>query len=404
MPDGNFAGTDRQARKKRLIVHVDMDAFFAAVEQRDDPSLRGKPVVIGADPKNGKGRGVVSTASYEAREFGIRSAMPISQAYQRCPKAIFLPPDMEKYSRASREIYDIFYEFTPEIEPVGIDEAFLDITGSHHLFGTPLKTCLMIKEKIRKKTVLTASIGLAPTKMAAKIASDLEKPDGMVEVEEEGIMEFLKPLDIRKLWGLGEKSEKVLNDAGIRTIGELAAKDPVIVESLFGKNGVHFWRLANGIDDSEVAAAGEAKSISNETTFEKDTLDRSLIESSLAALCERVSDRLREEGLKARTITLKIRLQGFATYTRAVTMEVPTNFADVIYSHIKKLYDNFDAKGRKVRLVGVKSSNFSLASSKSDLFENTKENTKKEKVYSAVDDIKRKFGDSAIFRAGSIAA
>ena len=190
----------------RYIIHVDMDAFFASIEQRDNPSLRGKPVIVGADPKKGRGRGVVSTSSYEAREFGIHSAMPISIAYQRCPYAAFLLPDMERYSEASRRIYRILYDFTPDIEPVGIDEAFLDITASYKIFGTPREAALLIKKRIKEETSLTASVGLAPTKMAAKIASDLEKPDGMVEVSREGLLDFLWPLEIRRLWGLGKKT------------------------------------------------------------------------------------------------------------------------------------------------------------------------------------------------------
>ncbi|MCX5715697.1 MAG: DNA polymerase IV [Candidatus Omnitrophica bacterium] len=196
---------------EKLIVHVDMDAFFAAIEQRDNPELRGRAVVVGADPKAGKGRGVVSTCSYEARRFGIHSAMPISAAYKRCPDAAYLPVDIPKYSRVSRQIYKILYEFTPDIEPVGIDEAFLDITGSFHLFKTPLNTCLLLKAGIKEKTGLTASLGLAPTKTAAKIASDLKKPDGMVEVKPEGLLDFLWPLEIRRLWGLGAKTEQILN-------------------------------------------------------------------------------------------------------------------------------------------------------------------------------------------------
>ena len=385
---------------RRYIAHVDMDAFFAAIEQRDNPVYRGKPVVVGADPKGGKGRGVVSTCSYEARRFGIHSAMPISIAYLKCPEGVFLPVDMEKYAGVSREIYRILYDFTPDIEPVSIDEAFLDISGSHHLFGDPLKTCQLIKEHVKSRTGLTASVGLAPTKMAAKIASDLKKPDGLVEVCEEKLLDFLWPLDIRKIWGLGEKSEEALREAGINTIGDIAKKDVSELISLFGKNGEEFWRLANGIDEREIETDIEAKSISNETTFEQDTFDKDLIASELLGLSEEVSDRLRHEGFKARTITLKIRLEGFKTYTRSTTFIEATNFVDVIYGEIKRLFVNFDRGAKKVRLVGVKASNLLPAGLAQDLFRERLDE-KRENVSNAVDRIKDRFGSAAIFRAGA---
>jgi len=209
----------------KYIAHIDMDAFFAAIEQRDNIGLRGKPVIIGADPKAGMGRGVVSTCSYEARRFGVCSAMPISTAYRKCSHGIFLPVDMKKYGAVSESIYEALYDFTPHVEPVSIDEAFLDISGSYRLFGTPQQTCLLIKECIKEKTGLTCSIGLAPTKMSAKIASDLKKPDGFVYVERERLLEFLWPLDISRIWGLGKKSEKILRAMSINSIGDIALKD-----------------------------------------------------------------------------------------------------------------------------------------------------------------------------------
>ena len=211
---------------ERRIVHVDMDAFFAAIEQRDNPSLKGKPVIIGADPKGGRGRGVVSTCSYEARKFGVRSAMPISEAWRRCPRGIFLPPDFQKYEEASGKIREAFFEFTPDVEQVSIDEAFLDITRSAHLFGGPTETCRRIKARVRELTGLSCSVGLAPTKMAAKIASDLKKPDGLVEVREASLRAFLAPLDISRLWGLGPKTAALLRGRGVNTVGELAAAGP----------------------------------------------------------------------------------------------------------------------------------------------------------------------------------
>ena len=377
-----------------------MDAFFASIEQRDDPLLRSKPVVVGADPKLGKGRGVVSTCSYEARGFGIHSAMPISEAYRRCPNAAFLLPDIERYVRISNQIYDILYSFTPDIKPVGIDEAFLDITGSYHLFGTPLETCLRIKSKIKEVTGLNASIGLAPTKMAAKIASDLKKPDGMVEVTEEGLLDFLRPLEVRKLWGLGKRGEGDLNKIGIRTIGDLARCNIEVVVDIMGRAGIGLWQLANGIDESPVEALGKAKSISNEITFDKDTNDEVKIESSLMALAEKVSGRLRHDGLKCKNITLKIRLTGFETFTRSITIESSTNFADILYKETKRMYNDFETKGKKVRLVGLKVAKLSSGNFKESLFEDTCDG-RSEKIHSAMDKIRDRFGDGSIYRAGA---
>lgn len=385
--------------KERFIVHVDMDAFFAAIEQRDNPCLKGRPVIIGADPRGGRGRGVVSTCSYEARRFGVHSAMPISTAYRKCPKGVFLQPDIKKYCEVSGQIHSIFYEFTPDIEPVSIDEAFLDITGSWKISGSPLETCRKIKSRIQNETGLTASVGLAPTKMATKIASDLEKPDGLVEVTRENLADFLRPLDVGRIWGLGEKCEATLKSMGITTIGDLAVRDPGEITRLFGKNGKHFLELANGIDEREVSPGGEAKSVSNETTFEEDTRDENLLAGTLLSLCEKVSSRLRKDGLKGSTVTLKIRFEGFETHTRAATMAVSTNFTDVIHSEIKKLHSAFGKGKKKVRLVGVRVSNLIPADVRETLSEEEADK-KKEVLHHAVDEIKERFGYSSICRAG----
>jgi nucleotidyltransferase/DNA polymerase involved in DNA repair len=377
-----------------------MDAFFASVEERDNPVLRGKPIVVGSDPKGGKGRGVVSTCSYEARKYGIHSAMPISIAYRKCPEAVFLPVDIEKYSAASRQIHEILYSFSPEIEPVSIDEAFLDITGSYHLFGTPIETCRLIKTKIVSQTGLSASIGLAPTKMAAKIASDLDKPDGLVEVTQKNLLDFLRPLDVRRIWGLGPKCESQLQRLGISSIGQLADMDPDGLTNAFGKVGLEFWRLANGIDQRPVETEIEAKSVSNETTFDIDTLKTQEIESTLLMLCEKISARLRHSNLKCRTVTLKIRLADFSTFTRSITIDSATNFIDILYGAVRKLYRDFNAKAMKVRLVGVKTSNFCPAGFCDSLFKESLE-AKCEARHKALDRIKEKFGDSSIFVAGS---
>lgn len=387
--------------KSRYIVHADMDAFFASVEQRDNPAYRGKPIVVGADPKKGKGRGVVSTCSYEARAFGICSAMPISQAYDRCPHAVFLPVDIGRYLRVSEEIYAIFDSFTPDVEPVGIDEAFLDITGSYHLFGTPLQTCLQLKSRVRLETGLTISVGLAPIKMAAKIASDLKKPDGMVEVTREHLLDFLRPLEVRKIWGLGPKSEEVLLRTGIKTIGDLANRSARELKNVLGRSGLEYWRLANGIDDRTVEVRRDTRSISNELTFEEDIADRQLIKRALVYLTEKVSDRLRQSGFKCRTVTIKIRLSGFETFTRSNTMVQSSGLFGTLDKEVKRLYNSFDHRNRKVRLVGVKTSGLVPAGIPDDLFF-YEEEMKAEETAKAVDKIKCKFGRHAIYHAGGM--
>jgi nucleotidyltransferase/DNA polymerase involved in DNA repair len=373
-----------------------MDAFFAAVEARDNPKLRSKPVVVGSDPKSGKGRGVVSACSYEARRFGIRSAMPISEAYRRCPEAVFLPVDIEKYSSVSKDIYEILYSFTPDIEPVGIDEAFLDITGSHHLFGTPLDTCRLIKSKILSETGLTASIGLASSKIASKIASDLKKPDGLVEVPYDDLAGFLKDLEVRRLWGLGPKAEGSLKAVGVRTIGELASMPLRHLRAILGSGAETFWNIANGIDDSTLSLERKLKSVSNERTFDIDTSDREVLLGAMLELSENVASRLRKDGLRAKTLTIKIRLPGFKTHTRSMTFQHRTNVTDALYNAAKELYNEFS--GSKIRLVGVRASNLSVAADERDLFTQASER-KLEEMDSSVDRIRMRFGDDAIYRA-----
>lgn len=387
--------------KERYIVHVDMDAFFASVEQRDNPSYRGKPVIVGADPKEGKGRGVVAACSYEARTFGIHSALPISMAYKRCPNAVFLTPDMSRYAEASHKVFDILEKFTPHIEPVSVDEAFMDITGSCHLFGGALETCKKIKERIKKELSLTASIGMAPNKMTAKIASDIDKPDGLVIVKKGDLLSFLHPLPAGKLWGVGEKTLLELQKIGVNTIGDLATCGEEKLTSIFGVNGLHIWELANGIDPRDVEPADEAKSISNEHTFEKDTSDESEILDVLMYLSEKVSRRLRQDGATGRTITLKIRSGQFKTYTRALTTGSATNFVEDIYSGVVKKLDEFDLEKMKVRLLGVKVSNLSSDSWGEDLFSGTSEGAmKKERIHKAVNRLIDKFGPDAVRRRG----
>ncbi|MFA5089315.1 MAG: DNA polymerase IV [Candidatus Omnitrophota bacterium] len=382
---------------KKVIVHVDMDAFFASVEQRDHPELKGRPVVVGADPKNGQGRGVVATCSYEARRYGLHSALPISIAYRLCPQAVFLPCDYQKYERVSFEIQKIFYDFTPDVEQVSIDEAFLDISGSYHFYQTPYATGLALKERIRKNVRLTASVGIAPVKMAAKIASDLCKPDGLLEVREEKLLEFLHPLGIERLWGVGPQTKKLLNARDIHTVGQLAAIPLLSLAQEFGEHGRHLYDLAHGIDPRAVEPLGEAKSVSHEHTFEQDTQDQEKIYRALLALSEKVSRRLRKSELKGKTLTVKIRTQGFRTHTRAHTFPERTNLVDDIYKKAKEIFGGFYKRGDAIRLVGVKVSNFEDPYVGESLFSDTA-SRKAEGVHKAIDLIKDKFGEDAIHR------
>ena len=382
----------------RVIVHVDMDAFFAAIEQRDNPALKGKPVIVGADPKGGQGRGVVSTCSYEARKFGVHSAQPISIAYQRCPQAVFLPVDFRKYREVSEEIFKVLDNFTPQVEPISVDEAFLDITGSFHFYQTPLNTAKAIKGEIKNKVGLTASIGIAPVKMVAKIASDVSKPDGLLEVKEENLLDFLWPLSIEKLWGVGPKTQDQLNRMGIKTIGDLARVPQEILYKHFGEHGQQLFELARGIDLREVETSEEIKSISHEHTFEIDTSNREVIYKTLLVLSEKVSRRMRKLDLKGKTLSLKIRLKGFKTYTRAFTFDQRTNFVDTIYKKAKELFDEFFKPGMQIRLIGVRMMNFIDLYVQDTLFEEEKRR-KIEEVHRAVDLIKDKFGEKAIHRA-----
>ncbi|MDP8259191.1 MAG: DNA polymerase IV [Candidatus Aadella gelida] len=384
--------------KQRYIAHIDMDAFFASIEQRDDPSLKGKPVIIGADPIGGTGRGVVSTCSYEARKFGIHSAMPISTAYNKCPSGYYLRPDMEKYSAVSHEIFCLLEAFTPDVEPVSVDEAFLDITNSYHHFGSPVTTCKKIKSMIKKVTGLSSSIGLAPNKMIAKIASDMKKPDGLTVVPLDSIKDFLHPLPTERLWGIGKKTASAFKNVGIYTIGDIALRDAAQFESMFGENGLNLWELANGIDDREVEISDEVKSVSNEHTFMEDIHDIDLIKDTLMRLSEKVSHRMRADNIQGRTITLRIRFSDFSTYTRSQTIGGATNFAEDLYkTSLSKIGEFNIGPARCVRLLGVRVSNLSDMYPENDLF--TADdfcNKKKEDLHVAIDKIISKFGEGSV--------
>ena len=378
----------------RTILHVDMDAFYAAIEQRDRPELRGKPVIVGANPLGGRGRGVVSTASYEARRFGVGSAMPISQAYRLCPKGIYLPVDMDKYVEVSRQVMSILRRFTDVVEPVSIDEAFLDVTGSRRVFGSGEEIARRLKDAVRRETELTASVGVAGSKLVAKVASDMRKPDGLVVVPPGGEATFLAPLPIRRLWGVGPKTEERLAKLGVQTVGDLAALDPASLDRRLGTHGQDLQRLARGEDDRPVVAeAEEAKSIGQEHTYDVDTADVARLRRTLLSLADGVAGRLRSQGLRARTITLKYRDEDFKTTTHAETLASPTDSGNDVCRVAARLFADVHGK-KKVRLLGIYASGFGAAGGQLDLF-----NEGPSPADRVRDTIKQRFGEGAVTRA-----
>ncbi len=379
----------------RTSLHVDLDAFFAAVEQRDRPELRGKPVIVGGGGPTD--RGVVSTASYEARKFGVRSAMPLRTAAALCPQGIFVPVDGRKYQAESRRVMAILRRFTPLVEPVSIDEAFLDVTGTEALWGPGEEVARRIRAAIREETQLTASVGVASTKLVAKIASDLRKPDGLVIVPPGSEAAFLAPLPISRLWGVGPQVATALRDYGVATLGDLSAMPIDLLVRRFGKHGASLHERAMGIDDSPVADAGQAKSISHEHTFEVDTNDRETIERTLLAMADGVAGRLRSAGLKASTITVKIRDSSFRTITRQRTLADPTDLAEPIW-HVAIELARPEIRGIHVRLLGVGTSNFAEPA-QMPLFGTGEEETRLRAATEASDLIRRRFGERAVTRA-----
>ncbi|HYM85093.1 MAG TPA: DNA polymerase IV [Candidatus Dormibacteraeota bacterium] len=377
----------------RTILHVDLDAFFAAVEQRDRPELRGRPVIVGG---GGPGdRGVVSAASYEARRFGVRSAMPLRTAAALCPDAVFLPVDGRKYQAASRLVMAILRRFTPLVEPISIDEAFLDVTASRALFGDGEAIARSIRSAVRDEVGLTASVGVASTKLVAKIASDLRKPDALVVVppgEEAG---FLAPLPVGRLWGVGPQTAAALGEYGVRTIGDLAALPVDLLVRRFGQHGGSLHDRALGIDPDPVEGGDPAKSVGHEHTFDVDTNDPETIERTLLAMADGVSGRLRAAGLKAGTVSVKIRDSGFRTITRQRTLAEPTDLTEPIWRAALELARP-EVRGIRVRLLGVTASNLG---SPEQLALFAAEDPRRRRAAEAADAIRRRFGERAVTRA-----
>jgi nucleotidyltransferase/DNA polymerase involved in DNA repair len=385
----------------RSVLHVDMDAFYASIEQLDNPSYQGHPVIVGADPRNGKGRGVVAACSYEARRFGVRSALPISRAWKLCPGGVYVRPRMERYIEVSHEVMKVFRKFTDLVEPLSIDEAFLDVTGSRTLLGPPQQIAVSIKREIRETTGLTASVGVAPNKFLAKIASDLQKPDGLVIVEENAVDDFLRDLPVSRLWGVGPKTEKLLHGLGIRTIGQIRAMTRENLVTQLGNFGEHVYQLSRGNDDRPVVPNWEAKSISNETTFEQDTDDRAFLLKTILNLADHVAERIRKEGYRARRVTLKLRYANFSTHTKQVSLDKPVQTGEAIARAARSLFDQFPLD-RKIRLIGVGTSDFLKDGRDSQQLGLFLEPDPGENLSRTVDRLRERFGHSSIKRGSQL--
>jgi len=344
--------------KDRIILHVDMDHFFTAIEEREHPEFKGKPVVVGANPKEGKGRGVVSTCNYEARKFGVKSGMPISRAWKLCPEAIYQPVNHELYAKVSIKIMDILREHGDKFEQWGIDEAFLDVTSRTKNYDEAEVLARHIKREIIEKEGLVCSIGIGPNKLVAKIASDFQKPDSLVVVKEEDVEKFLASLPVRKLLWVGRKTEQKLKRIGIKTIGDLANYDPTVLTEAFGVMGAQLYLMAHGIDRSEVEERREVKSISRDLTFEEDTADHMLIHHTLDKLSEEVYKDAVKQNLFFKTVTVKVRYENFETHTHGKTLLFVTDRLQDLQKIVKQLIQDYLRSGRKIRLVGVRISNF----------------------------------------------
>lgn len=392
----------------RFILHADMDAFYASIEQRDDPELRGRPVIVGA----AAARGVVAAASYEARVYGVRSAMPGFRARELCPHGVFLPSNMSKYAAVSDQVHEVFAEFSPDIEPIALDEAFLDVTGSVGLFGGALELGHRLKAAVRRAVDLPISVGIGPAKMVAKLACTMSKPDGFLFVPDEAVTWFLHPLPVRRIWGVGPVLEETLLALGIRTIGDLASRDPEKLARTLGDRAHGLVRLASGVDDRDVESDMIPKSYGEENTFERDVSDRETVTAALTSHAEAVARRLRHDGFEGRTVTLKMKLGHARGYrksrvdagareplypvlTRARTLPNATADGKIIRDVAVALWDSAKLE-EPVRLLGVSVRNLERAAEQLDLFQDRKT---QDKLGPALDAITRRFGRDAIRRA-----
>lgn len=386
---------------RKIIFHVDMDAFFASIEQRDNPELKGKPVIVGALPGN---RGVVSAASYEARKYGIHSAMPINRASARCPHGTYLRPRMDVYAGVSKEVMAILQSYSPLIEPISIDEAFIDMTGTEKLWGPPQKAAETLSEQIRNALHLTASIGIAPNKFLAKLASDMNKPKGITVVpfDPDEIIQWLAPMEVSKIWGVGKKTQNILETWGIHYISDLQKIPYKKLENRFGKQGNSLYNLCRGVDSRDIEEHEKAKSISREHTYNEDSADSEQWYRTILSLSRDVAKRARKANIKGRTVVLSFRTPDFKRHSRRITLGEPTDLAKDIYETACQLLEKEFPLLKNLRLIGVGITNFDDAMQIS-LFDNTRKNQTWIASEKAMDTISERFGKNAIFRGREIA-
>ncbi|HEX9776254.1 MAG TPA: DNA polymerase IV [Actinomycetota bacterium] len=384
-------------RPAEPILHVDMDAFYASVEAREDPSLAGKPVAVGG----GGVRGVVMSASYEARAFGVRSAMPGMRARRLCPRIVFVPPNFSLYQAESEAIREIFASFTPLVEQISLDEAFLDVGGSTRLFGGPLDIAHAIRDRVRAERRLVCSVGVAPNKFLAKLASNAAKPDGVVHVRAGAIPEFIEPLPARALWGVGEKTAAVLDRLGVGTVGDILTLPEGAMERAFGPSlAAHLLALAAGRDDRRVVPHEAAKQVSAEQTFERDLSAAEEVRRELLRLSDRVARRLRRGALSARTITIKVRFSDFRTITRSRTLSEPTDVAARMYGAAGELYGALRLHRPRIRLLGVAASGLIAGAGSEQLRLGDRPDPWRQ-ADRAVDRLRERFGSGAVERAAT---
>ncbi len=382
----------------RAIIHVDMDAFYASVEQRDNPELRGKPLIVGGDAR----RGVVVAASYEVRKYGVRSAMPMARAMKLAPQALVVKPRFAAYSEASEQVFSIFERYTPLIEPLSLDEAFLDVTASVGLFGSPADIARRIRKEILAETGLASSAGIASVKFVAKIASDLAKPNGQREVRAEETVAFLAGLPVGRLWGVGPKTEEALQQGGMRTIGDVARRDAAWMEARWGPSGRHLWELSQGIDAREVVPDREAKSVGAEDTFDEDLTGLEALSPYVHAQALRVGRRLRRAGVKGRVVQLKVKYSDFTTITRRTTLPELTDDGQTLYRVARELLEKAHEE-RPIRLTGVSmqelGSGEAQAPRQLGLFTQPEAPRRSDKLNAALDKIAERFGNKAVTTA-----
>lgn len=386
----------------RTILHVDMDAFYASIEERDHPELQGQPIIVGGRAEH---RGVVSAANYPARKFGVHSAIPMKTARQLCPQAHFFPVRMSDYAEVSQSLQKIFRKYTPLMEPLSLDEAFLDVSGSQLLFGNGREIAASIKQEVRHSLQLIASVGVAPNKFLAKIASDADKPDGLVVVEPDKIQEFLDPLPVSRVWGIGKMATQRFNRLGIQTISQVRVLEPKILTELFGEQGLHLWNLSQGLDERAVIPERQAKSISRETTFSSDVNDLEILRIILMDLVEDVSRRLRKNKLRGKTIQLKIRYDDFSTFTRSITVSQPTDLTrEIEQSALLMLDQKLPERPLSIRLIGVGVTGFQSGSQHQKSLFDEEDQQKFSRLDQVKDQIASRFGSNSIIRGNRIAS